>query len=75
MKGDIPAPALRLMSTAPRVVTHEQRNYSSIQGSKNQKPILIDGVKYSCINDIKNRLRIGTNKIYEWLRDGKAVRL
>ena len=69
MKGDIPAPALRLMSTAPRVVTHEQRNYASIQGSKNCKPIKIGGRVYKSINDIKQRLRIGTNKIYEWHRE------
>lgn len=73
MTGDIPAAALRLMSALP-VRTHERRTFVGVQGSKNVRPIVIDGRGYASIKEVKRRLRVCSKTVTNWLNSGRAVR-
>ena len=87
MRGDMPQPALRLMSSCV-VRTHERRIPERVnlgnplpvkkahslifgKGGKARK-VMIGGVTYPSATDAARTLRRSTAKIYEWLRSGEA---
>ncbi len=74
MRGDIPAPAFRLLNALP-VRTHERKTSPVyLQGSKNGRAIVIDGTQFPSILRAKKALRVSSDTIYEWLSNGNAVR-
>lgn len=74
MKGDLPAPALRLLNALP-VRTHERAPFvRPPQGSKLGRAITIDGVRYASIKDAKKHLRVCSGTVYDWLENGRAKR-
>lgn len=72
MKGDIPAPALRLRECAVRVVTHERRLVTHIQGSKAPPPIIIEHRRYDSVMDASRKLGMHRNRIRAMLKTGEA---
>lgn len=74
MKGDLPASAVHLLSTCT-VRTHERKDYFHIQGSKETKPIRINGRRYESIMDVKRSFSVGSKTVEKWLASGYAVRI
>jgi hypothetical protein len=79
MRGDIPAPALRLLNALP-VTTHTRpeepgKRYVPLpipHGMNNAAPIRYKGKRYDSIAEAKRQLRCGYKAIQRWLDNGDA---
>ena len=73
MKDDIPEPAFRLFSSLP-VRTHEAVLKTDLKNNKESAKITVDGVTYPSMRQAKLALGIGIDRLYAWIREGKAIR-
>ena len=74
MRGDPHPAAVRLCERLP-VRTHERRAPPPyVPGSKKPLAVTIDGITYPSAWQAKCALKIGTNKLHAWIREGKAIR-
>ena len=73
MKGDIPAPAFRLLNALP-VRTHERSAIVKVVDNRNGKAVIIDGVRYESARQAKKALGVGSQTMENWLDTGRAKR-
>lgn len=83
MKGDVPAPALRLLAqlpvrthTAPDPVTRQYgRPGKGTRANTDQfgsKAVLFRGVVYASVTDALKELRVGYRTLANWIDRGQA---
>ena len=73
MKDDIPPAAFRLLSSLP-VRKHEAVLKPHLKNNNPNHKIIIGGVKYDSIRDVKKKLHVARSTIDKWLLEGKAKR-